>query len=225
MNLTGSNIHVGDDETITVTVNEDATGNITITVNGKNYTAEIQKGKAVFKVQGLKSGSYEILATYTGDEEYMFSVATVEFFVSKVKPDVDVSSPDVKITEDGKVVVTLPNDATGTVTIEVDGKKYTTTVHNGQTVFEIPGLTGGDHKIKVSYSGDDKYQSSTTDSDIKVVDDDDNKDKHENQTHAKSSKGQKRGVDLTDYPTGNPILVLMLILIAVGCGKIRRFKK
>ena len=63
--VNASNITVGDIEKITVHVNEDATGVINITVDGKNYSAPIDKGIATFKIDNLASGSYDVSARNT----------------------------------------------------------------------------------------------------------------------------------------------------------------
>ena len=223
----GANIHVGDDETITVTVPKDATGKVTVTLNGKHYSSEVSNGKAVFKVRGLKAGKYDILAAYGGDDTYLPSNGTTSFKVSKVKPSVDIYSPQVKITEDGKVTVSLPNDATGTVTIEVGGKKYTASVKNGVAVFNIPGLDLGKHKIKVYYSGDDKYAANKAVTKIVVYDNNGNNDETHDGAHEKGSHDSSGGNDksLSAYATGNPILVLLIMILAIGTTQLRRFKK
>ena len=220
VDVTAPDIKVTEDGTVIVSLPKDATGNVTIEVKGVKYTAPVVDGQAVFKVPGLKAGDYDILAAYDGDDKYLPSNATGEFKVTKYDPEVDVSAPEIKVTEDGKVIVSLPKDATGTVTIEVEGKRYTAPVVNGQAVFNIPGLKVGDHSITVYYSGDDKYSSTNTTSDIVVVDENG---KHENQSDG--GKTPSKAIGLEKYPTGNPILALLLVLIAVGATQIRRFKK
>ena len=56
--------------TIIVRINETATGNITITVNGTKYNATIENGVATFVIDRLLSGSYNITAEYIGDRNY-----------------------------------------------------------------------------------------------------------------------------------------------------------
>ena len=202
-------IYVGDDEKITVTLPSDATGKVTITVGGKKYTADVKNGKAIFNIPNLKAGKYSVRATYGGDDRYVSVTGKDTFNVLKHKPTIDVISPDIKYGEDGKITVIVPKDATGKVTIEIDGKKYTTDVKNGKAVFNIPGLNVGKHKIKVSYSGDGKYLPANTMGSIKV-------------------SGSDGGVDkpqggLSEKPTGNPILLLVLVFIALI--PLRRIKK
>jgi uncharacterized repeat protein (TIGR01451 family) len=214
IDVDSQDIYVGEDEKITVTLPEDATGKVTITVDGRKYTADLVGGKAEFTVPGLKAGKYRVDAEYSGDDKYLPTSGSDDFRVLKVKPDVDVDAPDITVGEDGKITVTLPEDATGTVTIEVEGKRYTAPVKNGRAVFRVPGLKVGVHGIKVWYSGDDKYLPGETDGDIHVLPagDDDNHGGH-------PAKG------LEKHATGNPIWILIIAVIAMAGSGIRKFRK
>ena len=106
---------------------------------------------------------------------------------------------------------------TGTITITVNGKTYTKEVENGKAVFIVPGLTKGDWDVDAVYSGDKKYEGNSTITDVLVYRNNPSNNTT-NPTHASSN-----AINLSDYPTGNPILVLLLILIALVAT--RRFKK
>ena len=202
------NIKVDEKEKITVSVPKDATGTVTITVNGKNYTAPVKDGKAVFSIPGLKAGNYTVQARYNGDDKYLPANCTAKFTVSKVKPDISTSAPTIKVGQDGKITVTVPKDATGKITIEIDGKNYTALIKDGKAVFVVSGLKVGKHPIKVYYTGDDKYESSVVDGGyIKVIEDNGHNGGH----------GQKaNGINLSAHPTGNPVLALLLVLSVLG---------
>ena len=202
------NIKVDEKEKITVSVPKDATGTVTITVNGKNYTAPVKDGKAVFSIPGLKAGNYTVQARYNGDDKYLPANCTAKFTVSKVKPDISTSAPTIKVGQDGKITVTVPKDAKGKITIEIDGKNYTAIIKDGKAVFVVSGLKVGKHPIKVYYTGDDKYESSVVDGGyIKVIEDNGHNGGH----------GQKaNGINLSAHPTGNPVLALLLVLSVLG---------
>ena len=188
---TSKNIKVGKDEIITVTVPSDATGRVLVQINGIGYYADIKNGKAKVVVPELPAGKYTAIVFYEGDDKYLesYSVKTT-FTVFKSSAPISAVTSDIVIGDDGTVTVKLPSDATGTVTITVGGKKYTAEVENGRAVFVIPGLTAGDHKISVSYSGDKKYAGNDTAVDMNVGDDE-NKD-HDAGHHAKA------GTDLSE---------------------------
>ncbi len=213
--ITPENIHVGDDETITVKVPKDATGNVTITVNGKDYTAAVKDGKATFTIPGLKAGTYAVNASYSGDDKYKSSKAKGTFKVSKIKPSIDVDAPTIHEGEDGTITVDVPDDATGTITIEIEGRKYTSRIQNGKAVFHISGLSPGKHNIKVYYSGDDKYQSRSVDGGvINVIGD------NHGGNHSKHG-----GINLSDKKTGNPLIMLVLVFFALVIVPFKRSKK
>ena len=208
-------IYVGEDEFITVTVGpSDATGHVTITVNGKQYTSKIVNGTATFMIPGLKAGQYPVVATYSGDDKYLPSNTAGKFNVLKTKPDISVDSPDINVGEDGTVTVMLPEDATGTVTIVIEGKTYISKVENGVAIFIVPGLNVGEHDIKVYYSGDDKYLPINTTGDINVLPVD-NPDNHTSIKHD--------DIGLVKYPTGNSIALLFVVML-VGFIRFRKLR-
>ncbi|WP_405267227.1 Ig-like domain repeat protein, partial [Methanobrevibacter sp.] len=219
IDVDSSDIKVGEDETITVTLPEDATGTVTITIDGKKYTAPVENGKAVFDIPDLSAGDKTAKIHYSGDDNYGSSDTTISFTVSKVKPDV--SAQNVSSDGSGKIVIQLPEDATGTVTITIDGKKYTAPVENGKAVFDIQGLSPGKHDIKVHYSGDDKYEAMEFELTITV---EGNGTNPENKT-VKTVNKVPMATGITDEATGNPILMLLMVLMAIGSTALRRLKK
>ncbi|MDO5814168.1 MAG: Ig-like domain-containing protein, partial [Methanobrevibacter sp.] len=122
-----------------------------------------------------------------------------------------VDSPDITVGDDGVITVTLPDDATGTVTIEINGKKYTAKVHNGKAVFRIPGLKVGSYPIKAWYSGDDKYLPTNTNGEINV--------------NPVKSNGSMHHEGLKRHATGNPIFVLILVFVSIAIIPFRKFRK
>ena len=148
-------IKVGEDAIITVTVDSDATGTITL----NNETKEVKDGTAVFTISGLGEGNYTYEVTYSGDDKYTKETIEVEFEVSKVSDyEFKASAEDIKVGEDAVIEIALPNDAKGNVT--VNGKS--TKVDKGVAKIAISDLTEGNYNYTVIYSGDDKYTSNTT---------------------------------------------------------------
>ena len=152
-----SDIKVGEDAVITVKLLSDATGSVTVTVNGKDYTEPVVNGIANVKVSGLKADTYDVAVKYSGDNNYNDAVATSSFTVSKVDPTMDVTVDDIVFGEDLTVNAVLPADATGEVIITVDGTPYTATIIDGKATGTIKDLTAGDYTVSVKYAGDDKY--------------------------------------------------------------------
>ena len=159
MDVNVGDIKVDDDEIISVTVPSDATGDVIVTIDGKNYTGTIVNGKAVIKIAGLKAGNYTANIIYPGDNNYNNISTTAKFSVSKVNPVMDVVIGDIVFGENITVTGTLPGDINGTIVISVDGVNYTATVVNGKINEVISGLNAGTHSVIVKYAGNDKYTS------------------------------------------------------------------
>ena len=158
-----SDIKVGEDAVITVKLLSDATGNVTVNVNGKNYNGTVINGMANVEVSGLKADTYDVAVKYSGDNNYNDAVATSSFTVSKVDPTMDVTADDIVFGEDLTVEAVLPADATGKVVIVVDGTSYTANITDGKATQVVKDLTAGYHTVGVKYGGDDKYNDVVVD--------------------------------------------------------------
>ena len=163
-------IKVGENATIIVNLDSDAMGNVTIIVDNQNYTVAINEGMAIKVISGLKTGTYDVFVKYIGDNNYNSAQNTTKFTVLKISDyNMDVTVPEFKEGVNSTVGVDLPKDAEGTVTVEIEGKKYTANIINGTAKVNIPGLGVGDYNITTTYSGDAKYVSMTKKGNITVI--------------------------------------------------------
>ena len=165
-----NNIKVGEELTITVNVPSDATGDVTVSVDGKEYNVAIENGKAVKTIADLKANDYTVTVKYSGDNNYNANQNTTEFTVSKISDyNMNITVPEFKEGVNSTINVVLPKDATGTVTVEIGGKNYTANVTDGVANVIIPGLGVGDYNITTTYSGDAKYDLMTKKGNITVI--------------------------------------------------------
>ncbi|WP_458455318.1 Ig-like domain repeat protein [Methanobrevibacter sp.] len=157
--------------TVDVILSEsDATGTVYIIVNGIEYSAELVDGAAVIYAPLLPAGVYNFDVIYSGDDKYENNSAPITFNVNKYYPTMKAIAESVRVDENAKVNVTLPSDATGTVTITVDGVDYTADVVDGTATVELPVIPeAGPQKFVVTYSGDDKYRPQTTNVEFNVL--------------------------------------------------------
>ncbi|WP_407414705.1 Ig-like domain repeat protein [Methanobrevibacter sp.] len=163
INASAEDVDVGENVVVKVTgIPADATGIITVTVNGKDYEALVSAGTVT--IPNLPAGDYEADVVYSGDDKYTNKSTTVSFAVSKISEfELNASADDVILDNDVIVVVTgIPSDATGNVTVTVNGKDYTGDVSKGTSTITISGLDHGKYDADVVYSGDDKYTNKTT---------------------------------------------------------------
>ena len=154
------NIKVGENAVISVALPEDATGEVIISVNGKNYTVMTKYGMANVTISDLANGTYSVDVFYNGDDIYAPIKNSTAFTVSKVSDyNMTVDIADIVKGENATITVTIPEDGTGSVIVTINGTDYNGTVVNGTAKVIIPGLDEGTYKVVTFYTGDNKYDS------------------------------------------------------------------
>ena len=154
--------------TIHVKLAGEATGDIRLTLNGKNYKPTLENGNYTFKISDLDDGVYTYFIYYSGDSVYDPFNDTGSFKVNKTVPQINNNSK-INITFDsitgissGSIVtINLPDDATGNVTLEINGKSENFSVTNGIATVKVPNVDYGTYPYSITYSGDSKYNSFT----------------------------------------------------------------
>ncbi|MBO5152182.1 MAG: Ig-like domain-containing protein, partial [Methanobrevibacter sp.] len=165
IDVSAEDIYEGEVANVIVLLPGSATGNVTIVLNGKSKVININNSTVrgfngalsmLVSYDNLTVGNYVVLAMYSGDDKYNPSTDIVMFKVSEVPKEnatMNVSADPIIEGENATIVVALPEDASGNVTVGND----TVGVVNGTAIFTIPGLTLGNYTFPVVYSGDDKY--------------------------------------------------------------------
>uniref|UniRef100_UPI00388D6DAF Ig-like domain repeat protein n=1 Tax=Methanobrevibacter sp. TaxID=66852 RepID=UPI00388D6DAF len=155
-------IEVGDDE-IVIELPEDATGDVKVSIDGKEQTVPVKDGKAVVDISGLEPGNHTVVVNYPGDSQYPPASNSTTFEVPKI------DDYSIDINKDGNnLVVTVPGDATGDVVVNIAGKDYTVPIKDGKAVVDISGLEPGDYPVVVNYAGDDKYAPASNSTTVNV---------------------------------------------------------
>ena len=166
-------IVVGDNATVFITLPGDATGNVTFSLNNESIVIVIDES-TVFGLNGILSiplvldaldvGNYSVVVTYNGNSKYYSSNATANFTVSKIS--------DYNITyeyDDGIIEVTVPENATGNITIQIGNDTFVSPIENGTALLNVSDLSCGDYNITIIYSGDDTYESAFLDGNISIL--------------------------------------------------------
>ncbi|MEE0024966.1 MAG: Ig-like domain repeat protein, partial [Methanobrevibacter sp.] len=166
LNVEAQNATVFDDETITVTIAEGATGNVTITVNGKDYEVPIDNGTATLNLGKLTQDDYTVTVSYDGDATYGPAYAETAFKITKVDPEI--TAKVVSSIDKTTITLTLPKNATGKVSVKVNGKSYSADVGSGTAVITITDLKSGKYTAEVTYEGDDNYNKASIEVAINV---------------------------------------------------------
>ena len=160
------NINVGDNATIIATLPANATGNVTFTVNNKEYIVAIENGSAKLNVENLLSGTYDVLVRFMGDNNYLPGENNASFIVSKIPTNMIIAVDDIKVGEDAVINITLPNEISNElVSVTIDGKSYTVLINNGKGSLTLSNLVANSYPITAKYDGNYKYtegENSTT---------------------------------------------------------------
>ncbi len=166
---------LNDDNTIKFDFGEGATGNVSIYIDDKfianrtlvNGAAEFVVTEEIFSenYQGellgaagditTKYGKHTYRIVYTGDANHEGLTREGEFTVAYIFKDDLIDEYPLKESYD--ITVTLPSDATATVTITINNKPYTSQVKDGKATFKVTDLPMGAHEVFIEYSGDENY--------------------------------------------------------------------
>ncbi|MFA3801426.1 Ig-like domain repeat protein, partial [Methanobrevibacter smithii] len=115
------NIKVGENAVISVALPEDATGEVIISVNGKNYTVMTKYGMASVTISDLANGTYSVDVFYNGDDIYAPIKNSTAFTVSKVSDyNMTVDIADIVKGENATITVSVPEDGTGSVIVTIN---------------------------------------------------------------------------------------------------------
>ncbi|WP_298521908.1 Ig-like domain repeat protein [uncultured Methanobrevibacter sp.] len=118
----------------------------------------------------------EIVGTPVMDENGIIYLTTSNALKAIGKADladanVGASVIDINIGENASVMITLGDDLTGEITVEIDSKNYTETISQNNMIISVPNLSAGHKTAKISYSGDNRFNPKEISCDFKVFSD------------------------------------------------------
>ena len=153
MNITVGDAKVGDTVEVIVSLPSDiANEEVTIEINGKSYTNVTNAtGKAVFYISNVTYGNKTVVASYLGNNKYVFNSTTQNFTVTKRNSQVNVTASATVVGMDAVVDVTIPDNATGYVIVNINGTNYTINTTNGKGSLIVKNLGNGDYTVNVTY--------------------------------------------------------------------------
>lgn len=154
-------VEVGEDVILTITTPSDATGNITLKINNDIQTLAINNSQTSYTIKNIKRGDYLISAVYNGDYKYMESSDSKFIEVDNLNATFNVRIDDIIYGQDAVIQVTLSDDATGNVTVSVDGMENTTSLQNGRATIRLGNLEAGLRQAVIFYTGDGTYFNKT----------------------------------------------------------------
>ena len=115
--ILADDIGFGENLTVTVNLDNDATGNVVVSVGNIHQSVEIVDGSAIISIPSLTGGVKTINVTYGGDDNYYPAFGSKEITVSKIDPSVIILADDIEFGENLTVTVNLDKGATGNVVV------------------------------------------------------------------------------------------------------------
>ena len=159
---------------VNITLNRNATGNITLTFNDTKKIIEIVNGTAILENYILEKGNYTIQAYYDGDRDYFKAVKNDTLNVEKSTTELRIDS---LVSETGMMDITafVNENATGNITITITDANGTTiqttqqTAINGTVTLDPIFVENNTYTINATYTGDDNYYKATNTTNIKIT--------------------------------------------------------
>ena len=153
-------------ENLTITVNTNATGELTIKINNNTTTTNYTGGDLNINLNDLPEGQYTITATYNDPAgNYLTSQATTNFKVEKITTEIEMKDVTINYGETATLTATLTQNNKAlsgkTVTITLNDKTtQTTTDSKGQISINLKDLNADTYKATAKFEGDDTYKAS-----------------------------------------------------------------
>ena len=141
---------------VVITINTDVGGKYNITVGNQTKEETLNAGTNTVTFTNVKVGSYTITVKY-GESENYTSAENNSTNVSVLKNET--FEPEITATNTANetiITFTFPEEATGNVTVTVDGKQYNATLENGKATITTP-LIPLDSVVDFEYTGDENY--------------------------------------------------------------------
>ncbi len=161
--VTATDAKVGEMATVSVSVTENATGVVIVSVGSTEYSLNLENASSIDVLMNAP-GKFEVSARYLGDDVFNPSqsgVKTIEV-IEKETPVVNVTIPEIKAGDDGNISMSIPN-ATGILYVIVDGEaKAIGLDENGSASYPVENLKAGNHTITVIYAGDENNEMTIT---------------------------------------------------------------
>ncbi|MDO5849090.1 MAG: Ig-like domain repeat protein [Methanobrevibacter sp.] len=156
---------------VTATVNgEGYTGEVEVAIGGENFVVDVTGGTGSLVISEIfDADNYTATVELAGDENLTGSEATVEFSVYKATSSVSIDVLDITFGENVKGTVEVSDNLNGEAIVEINGKKFTVTITNGEGAFDLDiNLAAGQYGANVNFTGDKNHLDSADDTTFEV---------------------------------------------------------
>ena len=154
-----NNITLGQNAEFNITVSD--YGNVTITIGANTTTVAVKAGLNKVIIPNLKVGTYDVVVKYLGNYKYLENTSSIMSI--NVGPATPAGGFTVTDLGNRTVIVTVPDNATGNITIKIGDHVYNATINNGSAVIDLLNETPGVKLANVTYSGDKTHTNMSMD--------------------------------------------------------------
>ena len=157
--------YFGEAPIINYNLTSDALGSISIYVDNM-LIKNINVGD-VIQLPILNGGQHTIKVIYTGDNQYSECEDSILLKINKINTTLSVSNVN-QLAGSTLIHLSLGNNVTGNVTININNRNYTKKVENNEAIVDINDLIYGNYTYTAYYSGNQNYNSISIDNTISI---------------------------------------------------------
>ena len=169
LSVSAENITYLENEILTLTYNNTATGKVNITLNSTKYNKKIEADiNHTITIADLPAGEYNVTVEYFGDNVFSNATSYANFIVEKMPTEVivDKKTMDLFVDDEFKITYTLnPDYAVGNITFSSDDSNI---VGVDSVSGDIQAKAEGTAIITVTFGGSENYTASSTNITITV---------------------------------------------------------
>ncbi|MEE0924610.1 MAG: Ig-like domain repeat protein, partial [Methanobrevibacter sp.] len=163
----------GQDVVVNITSISTFTGNVSLSVNGSDYTVEVINSVGNYALQNLPSGNYTVTVSFKGSDEFNPAEKSVSFEVKpKYDLDLDVNANDINEGNMATITVTTNDAFDGMVKISINGtdiQNETFEIIGGKGSFIAMDLPAEDYTVTVCFDGNIAFNAETKSAEFKVI--------------------------------------------------------
>ena len=164
-NITGTTY--GDILKITINVTSEMEtiyeGKITVIVNNREYTTDVNYGTATVEIEGLDIGDYTAEISYEGGDKYSKPSINENFPIDTREVDLEILCENITYGDTAEITVNLlAGDYTineGALLIEVNGATYYLPVKNSTATLKVSNLKVGTYTVGSIFDGGRNYDT------------------------------------------------------------------
>lgn len=150
-----------DNVVLNVILPEDATGKVSVLMDGKNVSEVSVTGKMSISLGDIEFKNYYIEVRYSGDNNYTSAGIAKDIEIEKFMPNITANSVEITEGETATLEVGIDEKASGIILFDAGKKHYFDYISSGRAVFNLDDLAAGNYSVNIIYLGDAKYKKSS----------------------------------------------------------------